>query len=133
MFILLLLGSLCISFIVSMMLARTFRKPVSAILGRIIPEDISSAWVAYIVFAMHVAGISNGVRVWDLERYFATGAMPKEAGPIPLTSERIFLECYRTLIGTLQGVSGVLLTFFAVSMIAYVIIRLVESRREKNA
>ena len=132
MFIVLLVGSLCLSLVVSFFLARVFRQPVSAVIGRIVPEEIGSAWVKYILFAMHVAGISSGVRVWDIERYITPAAPGREGIAMELNSDRIVFECYRTLIGTLQGISGVLLIFFVIAIIAYVVVRLVESRREKS-
>ena len=132
MFIILLLSSLLLSLLVSLFMTRLFRNSVTAILGRIIAEDISSAWVRYILFAMYVAGISSGVRVWDLERYVSPPPGAKDQVILVLNSDRIVLEAYRTLIGTLQGLSGVLLTFFVVGLIAYVVIRVVESRKDRT-
>jgi cytochrome b561 len=39
------------------------------ILQRIVEDDISSAWLTYMKFAMLVVGISGGVRIFELERY----------------------------------------------------------------
>jgi hypothetical protein len=129
-FIVLLIGSLALSLLVSFFLVRVFRQSVSSILGRIIKEDISLAWVRYIMFAMYVAGISSGVRVWDLERYIQ-GSVEKGGVQLVLNADRVILECYQTLIGTMQGISGVLLAFFAVAIIAYAVIRAFESKKEK--
>ncbi|MCL4426413.1 MAG: hypothetical protein M1299_07840 [Firmicutes bacterium] len=132
MFIVLLLGTLLLSLLVSFVVTRMFTKPVSQMLGRIIPEDISAAWVKYIIFAMYIAGISNGVRVWDLERYLAPPVKDTEAMNLVLNANRIVLELYRTLIGTLQGISTILLLFFMVALIAYVVVRAFETRRERT-
>lgn len=48
---------------------------------------------------------------------------------IALTSERWVLEVYRTVIQTLQGIAWMLLAFFAVALLAYVIVRLSELKR----
>jgi hypothetical protein len=139
-FVVLLFSSLIIALVIAYVLTRIFRSSISGILSRIVSEDISSAWVRYIVFAMFVAGVSNGVRIWELERYI----IPQVSSPpirdgtgvqeiLSLTNERLLLELYRTLIGTMQGISGVLLTFFVVALIAYVVMRVVESRRADPA
>ena len=131
MFILLLIGNLVLSLVVCFFVIRVFRRSVAAILGRIIKEDISSSWVRYIVFATYVAGISSGVRVWDLEQYLAKVPPGEGAVALVLNAERLVFESYRTLIGTLQGISGVLLAFFVVAIIAYAVVRAVEDRRDK--
>lgn len=48
---------------------------------------------------------------------------------IALTSERWVLEVYRTVIQTLQGIAWMLLAFFAVALLAYVIVRSSELKR----
>ena len=47
-----------------------------------------------------------------------------------LNADRWILEVYRTLIGTLQSVAWILLVFFVFSLIAYVIMRGFELRRQ---
>ena len=133
-FIVLLFGSLLLALVISYVLTRVFRSSISGILSRIISDDIGSAWVRYILFAMYVAGVSSGARVWDLERYIIPQAMNgKQQEILSLTGERLLLELYRTLIGTMQGISGVLLMFFVVALIAYVVMRAIESRREGHS
>ena len=134
MFVVLLFGSLGLALVISYVLTRIFRSSVSGILSRIISEDISFAWVRYILFAMYVAGVSSGVRVWQLERYIIPQVTDGKAQEVlTLTGERLLLEFYGTLIGTMQGVSGVLRMFFVVALIAYVVMRVVESRRADHA
>ena len=48
---------------------------------------------------------------------------------IALTAERWVLEVYRTIIETLQGIAWMLLAFFAVALLAYVVVRLSELKR----
>ena len=69
MFLTLLLVTFAIAALVSILVAAAFRKPVQAILTRVIADEISSAWRRYVMFALFVVGISSGVRIWELEKY----------------------------------------------------------------
>jgi hypothetical protein len=76
-----------------------------------------------------VVGISSGVRIWELEKYIT----PLRAGDsvvMQLTTERWILEVYRTLIGSLEGIALLLLVFFIFALLAFVIVRVFELRRE---
>jgi hypothetical protein len=42
------------------------------------------------------------------------------------------LEVYRTIIETLKGIALMLLLFFIFALIAFVIVRIAESRAKKN-
>ncbi len=97
---------------------------------RLVAEDISSAWSKYLVFAIYVVGISGGVRVWDLEKYIT----PKSgtAQIVELTMERWVLEVYRTIIGTLQSDAWMLLLFFIFALLAYVIVKGMDLRRQSK-
>ncbi len=128
MFILLLVVNFFLAFAVCFIVARIFRAPINKILQRLVAEDIFSAWGKYLVFATYVVGISGGVRIWDLEKYITPG---KEGGAIlELTQERWILELYRTIIGTLQSIAWMLLLFFIFALIAYVILRGLEMKKQ---
>jgi hypothetical protein len=129
MFITLLVVTFVIALMVSALVALLFKKPITAILDRIVAEDISGAWSRYLAFAIFVVGVSGGVRVWDLEKYITP--RPEEAQAIVLNAERWTLEIYRTIIGTLQSVAWLLLVFFVFALIAYVIVRGLEWRHGK--
>ena len=140
MFITLLLVTFLIALGVSALVAQLFKGAIAGILQRIISEDISSAWVRYMRFAIYVVGISKGVRVWELERYITPRPLAKpamgegaqgsgEAFALVLTTERWILEVYRTVIETLQGIAWMLLVFFVFALLAYVAVRLLEARK----
>mgnify|MGYP001363210945 CR=1 FL=1 len=121
---------------VTFLIARLFKDPVERILERLIADEISVAWERYMRFAIFVVGISQGVRVWELERYITQNPMP--SGPhretamqpvLELTQERWILKVYRTIIETLQGIAWALLLFFLFSLIAYVFVRVSESKK----
>ncbi|MBI5214721.1 MAG: hypothetical protein HY960_03105 [Ignavibacteriae bacterium] len=128
MFITLLIINFIVSFVVCFIVGAIFKKPVDKILQRLVAEDIFIAWSKYIVFAIYVVGISGGVRVWDLEKYISPQT---EKGVIlELTNERWVLELYRTIIGTMQSVAWMLLLFFIFALLAYVIVKGMEMRKQ---
>jgi membrane protease YdiL (CAAX protease family) len=130
MFLTLLVVTFFIAALVSFVVARLFDRSLRQILGRLVAEDLSTAWHRYIVFAIYVVGISGGVRIWSLEQYI----MPRErnAAPLTLNADRWTLEVYRTVIGTLQSVAWMLLVFFAFALIAYVVVRGLEMRQARR-
>lgn len=128
MFVSLLVATFLISLAVSFIVSTIFKPAVKQILERVISDPIYSAWVRYIIFAIYVVGISAGVRIWDLEKYVSPTARPELSNaPLILNSDRWILEVYRTIIGTLQGLAWLLLVFFAVALIAYVIVKIGEA------
>lgn len=129
MFLTLLLVTLLLATAVSFAVSRAFSRPISSILGRIIADEISAAWVRYLKFAIMVVGISSGVRINELERYITPNQWQEKPRVIELTSERWVLEVYRTVIETLQGIAWMLLVFFCIALVAYVLVRIFESRR----
>ena len=128
MFITLLIINFVIAFGVCFVIAGIFRKPIDKILQRLVAEEIYTAWGKYITFAIYVVGISGGVRVWDLERYIT----PQTQGGaiLELTSERWVLELYHTVIGTMQSIAWMLLVFFIFALIAFVIVKGLEIRKQ---
>ena len=120
-FILLLTVSLLVAVIVTTIVVLFFRKHVDKILGRIIQDEISTAWGKFITFALYVIGISSGVNVWRLEKIVA----PEGEGIIKpvLNAEYWGLTVYRTIIDTLGGMAWALFLFFVVALIAFVIVK----------
>ncbi|MFC1729032.1 hypothetical protein ACFL6I_01735 [candidate division KSB1 bacterium] len=129
MFITLLVVTFLIAFAVSYIVARLFTNPLNNILSRIIADDISIVWLKYLKFAIYVIGISAGVRIGQLEKYI-TRPSEEYAEIVTLNLDRWFMEVYRTIIGALQGIAWMLLVFFVFALIAYVIVRISEARRE---
>lgn len=130
MFITLLIVTFLIAISVSFIVAKLFDSSIDRILSRIISDEISSAWHRYLKFAIIVVGISGGVRIWELEQYIR----PRYRDEIilDLNTERWILEVYRTIIGTVQSIAWMLLIFFVIALVAYVIVRGQELKREKN-
>jgi hypothetical protein len=127
MFISLLAATFAVALAVSAILAYVFKKPMDRILARILDDEISDAWLRYLLFAIFVVGISSGVRPWELQRYIS----PDTADGVILTlnAERWVLEVYRTVIGTLEGIAWMLLVFFIVALVVFAIIRMMELRK----
>ena len=128
MFITLLIVTLLIALATSLLVIRLFDKLVRKILDRLVSTELSEAWNRYLSFAVVVIGVSGGVRVWSLEKYIT--ARTDEGEPIVLNADRWILEVYRTLIGTLQSIAWILLVFFVFALVAYVIMRGFELRRQ---
>ncbi|MGH7929994.1 MAG: hypothetical protein ACREQV_19630, partial [Candidatus Binatia bacterium] len=118
---------------VSFLVVRLFSGPIDGILKRIIADDISFAWLKYMRFAMYVVGISQGARVWELERYITPVRFDEKAQILQLTQDRWILEIYRTIIETLQGIAWMLLVFFVFALIAYVIVRVFELKHKNKS
>lgn len=128
MFITLLLVTLLIALATSLLVIRLFDRLIRKILDRVVAAELSAAWHRYLSFAVVVVGVSGGVRIWSLEKYIT--ARTDDGEPIVLNADRWILEVYRTLIGTLQSVAWILLVFFIFALIAYVIMRGFELRRQ---
>jgi len=131
MFLTLLVVNLVVAFVVCIIIVTIFKTPINNILRRLVAEDIYSSWSRYIVFAIYVVGISGGVRIWDLEKYITPRT--KDEAILELTSDRWVLEIYRTVIGTLQGNAWMLLVFFLFALIAYVIVKGLELRKQTRS
>lgn len=128
MFILLLVVTLLISIGISIAVMQAFSKSLNAILHRIIADAISAAWLKYLKFAILVVGVSSGVRVREFEKYIAPSRWDKDAKVVEFTTQRWVLELYQTAIETLQGIAWMLLVFFMFALIAYVIVRIAETK-----
>jgi hypothetical protein len=115
---------------VSFVAVSIFREPLNRILGRIVSQELSGAWLKYLTFAIYVVGISGGVRVTQLERFITPGY--QQDTPLVLTRDRWVLEIYRTIIEALQSIAWMLLVFFVFALVAYVIVRIFESRRRQG-
>lgn len=130
MFMTLLVTNFVLAFVVCYIVVRIFRAPLNRILERLVAEDIFTAWAKYLMFAIYVVGISGGVRVWDLEKYISPSS--KEGVILELTQERWVLEIYRTIIGTLQSIAWMLLVFFIFALLAFVIVKGLELKKQSR-
>ena len=131
MFLSLMLVTFLVAVAASAVVATLFSRPIATILERLVTTEMAHAWQRYLKFAIYVTGISGGVRIWDLEKYIT--AQGPDAKVIVLNSDRWTLELYRTVIQTLQSTAWMLLVFFVFSLIAYVILRGFELRRERKS
>jgi ABC-type transport system involved in multi-copper enzyme maturation permease subunit len=127
MFLFLIFATFVVALIVSFAVMWLFTKPIDGVLRRIIADEISAAWSKYMKFAILVVGVSSGVQLHELERYIS----PTPGGP-SLSFNRWIFELYSAGIETLQGIAWMLLVFFVFALIAYVIVRIGEARREQD-
>ena len=131
MFLYLLFATFVTALAVSFFVMRLFTKPVDSVLHRIIADEISAAWSKYMKFAILVVGVSAGVQLRDLEKYINPALGGREVQTGSLSFDRWIFEVYRAAIETLQGIAWMLLVFFAFALIAYVIVRIAETRKEQ--
>lgn len=127
MFVTLLIVVFIVSLIISSLTALLFSKPVNKILTRLVSEELAPTWKRYILYAVYVVGISGGTRVWEMEMYINPD---KDGRVLALNSERWFIEIYKTVIGSLQGVAWMLLVFFLFALVAYVLVKGFEARKQ---
>ena len=125
MIITLLAVTFVIALAVSLLIAALFRGPARAIMRRIVADELGEAWVRYLTLAIVVIGVSGGVQVWNLEKYLNPA---KDQAPLVLNGDRWVLEIYRTVIGTAQAVTWMLLVFFVFALIAFVLVRNAERK-----
>ena len=126
----LLITTFLIAFAVASVVVFIFNKPIESILARIVPSELSYAWVRYLRFAIYVVGIGGGVPVWDFEKYITPQEPYRKI--IELNSDRWMLEIYHTIMQTLQSTAIILLVFFVFALIAVVVVRLFETRTGKS-
>ncbi len=126
MFATLLVVTFLVAAVTSVATAVVFAGPVRKILGRLVSDELAPIWRRYIMFAVLVVGIAGGVRAWDLEKYITPD---KDGKLLVLTSERWGLEIYKTVIGSLQAVTWMLLIFFLFTLVAYVVVRGFEMKK----
>jgi len=117
---------------VSFVVVKLFSKSIDNIMQRIIKDPISITWARYTKFAGLVVGISSGIRIHEMEKYITPVIYDKENNYIvELTQERWFLEIFRTVIETLQGLAWMMFVFFVIALFAYVIVRFSELKYTK--
>jgi ABC-type transport system involved in multi-copper enzyme maturation permease subunit len=133
MFLLLLFATFVVALAVSFAVMRLFTKPIDSVLRRIIADEISAAWSKYMKFAILVVGVSAGVQLRDLEKYINPTLGGREVQAASPGFDRWIFELYRTAIETLQGIAWMLLVFFVFALVAYVIVRLAEGRKEQSS
>jgi len=128
MFLQLLLVCFLVAAAVSALPVVVFIKPIRSILKRVVGEEIYTAWTRYVMFAMVVVGITGGVRLWELGRYITPDE--KTGKLLELTHDRWVLEIYSTVLGTLGADTWMLLVFFLVALIAFVVVKGFEHKRD---
>jgi len=126
----LLIATFFVALFTSWVVVRFFSAPMGAVLKRLIDDEVRSAWLRYMKFAIYVVGISKGVRIFELERQITPSKLDKDARVLELNAERWLLEIYRTVVETLQGITWMLLFFFVIALFAYVVVRAFELRRK---
>ena len=126
------------SFVLALALSATIawlsREAIDAILRRFVVDAVvRRGFEKYIRFAIVVVGISSGTRVKPLQEYLGAADWNKAALRAALTQEFWTLELYRTVMGTLEGVAGLLLLCIFLALIAPAVLRMLKVEPPKKA
>ena len=73
------------------------------------------------------------MRIHDFEKYITPSRWDKETKLVEFTYERWVIELYQAAISTLQGIAWMLLVFFMFALVAYVIVRIAETKMGEQA
>ncbi len=119
------------SFVLALALSATIawisREAIDTILRRFVVDPVvRSGFEKYIRFAIVVVGISSGTRVKALQEYISAADWNKPTMQAALTQEFWTLELYRTVMGTLEGVAGLLLLCIFLALIAPAVLRMLK-------
>ena len=130
MFVSLLIALLFVALLITSLVVFAFRKPIQGICDRLIGQTLSAAWVKFLIFALYVVGISKAVHGYRLDKYVT----PRHNTDVPaeLNLNAWFLEIYQSVRSVLGGLAWSLMSFFTVALIAFIIVRAFELKREKT-
>jgi len=119
MFIALFAASFLLALVLSATIAWLSQEAMDTILRRFVVDPVvRRGFEKYIRFAIVVVGISGGTRVKPLQEYISAAEWNKPALQAALTQEFWTLELYRTVMGTLEGVAGLLLLCIFLALMA---------------
>jgi hypothetical protein len=116
------LASLLLAFALSAAVAWAFKSSVENILHRFLAGRIAHAVTKYLLFAIVVAGISDGTHAGALRDYI-NDPSSGEAIAAQITSQFWTVQLYRTAIGALEGIIWLLLLFSLLASLAIMLIR----------
>jgi hypothetical protein len=130
MFLSLLAALLFIALLLTSLVVFGFRGPIQGIFNRLVGEALSGAWVKFLIFALYVVGISSAVHGYRLDKYVTT----RNKGDVlaELNVNTWVLEIYQSVRSVLGGLAWSLMSFFTVALIAFIIVRACELKREKK-
>jgi hypothetical protein len=125
------------SFVLALALSATIawlsREAIDTILRRFVVDPVvRHGFEKYIRFATVVVGISSGTRVKPLQEYISAPEWNKPALQAALTQEFWTLELYRTVLGALEGVAGLLLLCIFLALVAPAVLRLLRVEPPRN-
>jgi hypothetical protein len=101
MFPILLAATLVSSLMVCGVTVALFLPPIDRILRARLKPEVTTLWTRILLFAVCVAGVALGTRLWNLERYMGADQ--------DISTNLISMEVYRTLIATGEANIGVVL------------------------
>jgi len=127
MFVALFAASFVLALALSVTIAWLSGEVIDTVLRRFVADQVvRTGFEKYIRFAIVVVGVSGGTRVKPLQEYIAAADYNKPALLAALTQEFWTLELYRTVMGALEGVAGLLLLCIFLALIAPAVLRMLK-------
>jgi hypothetical protein len=126
MFITLLVVSLVLAASLAFAVLRLLRPSLRAILHRIVGTEATEHWFRFAVFSLYITSVGHGVYGYRLERYIQQ--LHKDAIIAPLNLEAWVFEVYQVIERTLTSLACGAITFFIISLICIVVLRVFEMR-----
>jgi hypothetical protein len=131
MFITLLVVTLILAAGIAFLGLRFFRPPLRGILHRIVGADAAEHWYRFAVFALYITSVGHGVQVYRLDRYIQQ--VHRDAIIPPLSVDAWVYEIYQVIERTLEGLAWGAMTIFIIGLLAIVVLRAFEIRRETKS
>jgi hypothetical protein len=128
MFVALLVVLLSIALLITSVVVWLLRPHVRGILNRLVGESLADAWVSFLVFALYVVGIASAVQAYRLDKYVIRAH--ERAILAELNLNTWVLEAYQSVRSVLGGLAWSLMSFFIVALVAVIIVRAFELKRE---
>jgi len=126
MFITLLLISLVLAASLAFVGLRLLRPSLRGILNHVVGVEAADHWFRFAVFSLYITSVGNGVYGSRLERYIQQ--LHKDAIIAPLTVDSWVFEIYQVIERTLSGLACGAITFFIISLICLVVLRVFQMR-----
>ena len=130
MFITLLVVTLILAGTLAFVGLRYLRSPLRGVLNRVAGPDAAEHWYRFAMFALYITSVGHGVQVFRLERYLQK--TNKDAVIPPLTFEAWVYEIYQVIERTFEGLAWGAMTIFIIGLLAIVVLRAFEIRRDKT-
>ena len=121
---------LVVAAIVSFGVVKVFEKPITAIFGRIVKDEISRSFIKYVKLVTYLVGISRGVRIFQL--YEDVRKLTTDNQDLDWSNILWMSGIYGTIVGTLQAIVHIYLWLFLLLSLLYLMVKTLELLEAKQ-